>query len=76
MRAQFITAEEVQQVLGVSRSKAYQIIQAMNREPGAKPRKVLENVLEDIDGFVSSAEQFDDLTMLCLEYKGKGVDQA
>ena len=32
MRAQFITAEEVQQVLGVSRSKAYQIIQAMNRE--------------------------------------------
>ena len=32
MRAQFVTAEEVQQVLGVSRSKAYQIIQAMNRE--------------------------------------------
>ena len=32
MRAQFITAEEVQQILGVSRSKAYQIIQAMNRE--------------------------------------------
>ena len=32
MRAQFITAEEVQQVLGISRSKAYQIVQAMNRE--------------------------------------------
>lgn len=32
MRAQFITADEVQQVLGVSRSKAYQIVQAMNRE--------------------------------------------
>ena len=32
MRAQFVTAEEVQQILGVSRSKAYQIIQAMNRE--------------------------------------------
>ena len=32
MRAQFITAEEVQQILGVSRSKAYQIIQTMNRE--------------------------------------------
>ena len=31
-RAQFITAEEVQQVLGVSRSKAYQIVQALNRE--------------------------------------------
>lgn len=32
MRAQFITAEEVQEVLGVSRSKAYQIIQGLNRE--------------------------------------------
>ena len=32
MRAQFISAEEVQQVLGVSRSKAYQIVQALNRE--------------------------------------------
>ena len=32
MRAQFITAEEVQKVLGVSRSKAYQIVQGMNRE--------------------------------------------
>jgi len=32
MRAQFITADEVQQILGISRSKAYQIIQAMNRE--------------------------------------------
>ena len=52
------------------------LLQALNREPGAKPRKVLENVLEEVDGFVSSAEQFDDLTMLCLEYKGKGVDQA
>ena len=32
MRAQFITAEEVQEVLGVSRSKAYQIVQGLNRE--------------------------------------------
>lgn len=32
MKAQFITAEEVQEVLGVSRSKAYQIVQSMNRD--------------------------------------------
>ena len=32
MRAQFVTAEEVQEILGISRSKAYQVIQAMNRE--------------------------------------------
>ena len=32
MRAQFITAEEVQQVLDISRSKSYQIIRDLNKE--------------------------------------------
>lgn len=32
MRAQFITAKEVQQVLDVSRSKSYQIIRDLNEE--------------------------------------------
>ena len=32
MRAQFITAKEVQQVLDVSRSKSYQIIRDLNKE--------------------------------------------
>ena len=32
MRAQFITAEEVQKVLDVSRSKSYQIIRELNKE--------------------------------------------
>ena len=36
MKAQFITAEEVQQVVGVSRSKAYQIVQSLNRELRSK----------------------------------------
>lgn len=36
MKAQFITAEEVQQVVGVSRSKAYQIVQSLNRELKSK----------------------------------------
>lgn len=31
-RSQFITAEEVQQVLDVSRSKSYQIIRELNKE--------------------------------------------
>ena len=30
MRAQFITAEEVQQILSVSRSKSYQIIYTLS----------------------------------------------
>ena len=32
MRAQFIIAEEVRQVLDVSRSKSYQIIRDLNKE--------------------------------------------
>ena len=36
MQKQFITAIDVQKILGVSRSKAYQILQGMNRELKAK----------------------------------------
>ena len=32
MSAQFITAEEVQQILSVSRSKSYQIVRQLNKE--------------------------------------------
>ena len=36
MRAQFITASEVAEIMGISRSKAYQIVREMNRELKAK----------------------------------------
>lgn len=32
MRAQFITANEVAEVMGISRTKAYQIVRSLNRE--------------------------------------------
>lgn len=32
MRAQFITAEEVADIMGISRTKAYQIVREMNKE--------------------------------------------
>ncbi len=35
----------------------------------AAPKKLLQMVKEDIDAFVGSAQQFDDITMLCLEYR-------
>ncbi len=34
----------------------------------ANPQQTLENVKSDIDAFVGTREQFDDITMLCLEY--------
>ena len=35
------------------------------------PKDTLKAVRESVNEFVDGAEQFDDLTMLCLEYKGK-----
>ena len=43
---------------------------ALNEAPDAAPEMILKNVRKAVDGFVKDAEQFDDLTMLCLEYKG------
>ena len=46
------------------------MIDALNTEPDASPMQLLQNVRHAIDDFVQDAEQFDDLTMMCLEYKG------
>ncbi|MBQ9251129.1 MAG: PP2C family protein-serine/threonine phosphatase [Clostridia bacterium] len=46
------------------------MMDALNAKPDAAPQEVLKNVRAHVDGFVKDAEQFDDLTMLCLEYKG------
>ncbi len=51
------------------------MIEALNTDPEAAPEAILNNVLESVRDFVHGAEQFDDLTMLCLEYKGKTQDQ-
>ena len=46
------------------------MLSALNKEPESAPERLLQNVRSDIDGFVKGAEQFDDLTMLCIEYRG------
>ena len=46
------------------------MLEALNREWEAAPQTILNNVTKAVNGFVNDAEQFDDLTMLCLEYKG------
>ena len=47
------------------------MLDALNEDMQADPQKVLQQVRRAVDAFVGEAEQFDDLTMLCLEYKGK-----
>ena len=44
---------------------------ALNINPEAAPEEVLSNVRSEVDKFVGSAPQFDDLTMLALKYKGR-----
>ena len=43
----------------------------LNKVKNEAPNDILPAVKEDIDVFVGEAEQFDDITMLCLEYKAK-----
>ena len=46
------------------------LLEALNKEPGAAPEQILHNVRDEIIGFVDEAEQFDDVTMMCLQYSG------
>ncbi len=57
---------EAQDMFGIER-----MLEALNEDKGAGPEELLHNVRAAVDSFVGDAEQFDDLTMLCVEYKGK-----
>ena len=46
------------------------MLKALNEVTDATPEDVLKHVHAAVDGFVRDAEQFDDLTMLCLEFRG------
>ena len=46
------------------------LMDAMNCAPTAKPGELLPHVRRKIDEFVKEADQFDDITMLGLLYKG------
>jgi hypothetical protein len=52
---------------------------ALNIKAEADPKEILKIVRASVDEFVGNAEQYDDLTMVCLEYKGvpeQGEDAA
>ena len=46
------------------------MLSSLNGHPGDLPSTTLRHMQDAVDVFVDGAEQFDDLTMLCLEYKG------
>ena len=47
------------------------LYQSLNKNKETEPEILLQRIKEDVDKFVGEAPQFDDLTMLCLEYKGR-----
>ena len=54
-------------LLSPVRSRSLNCLNIAKDEP---PQKILEQVRKGVDEFAAGAEQFDDLTMLCIEYKG------
>lgn len=46
------------------------MLAGLNIKPDADPQTLLGNVKLEIDGFVGGAPQFDDITMMCLQYTG------
>ncbi len=52
------------------------MLDALNLQPDASPEQILKNVRAAVDGFVKDAEQFDDLTMLCVHYIGEDKEKS
>ena len=57
--------DENNQLFGMER-----MVDALNGALGGSPQAILSSVRRAVDRFVGSAPQFDDLTMLGMEYKG------
>jgi serine phosphatase RsbU (regulator of sigma subunit) len=48
-------------------------LKALNEVKNDTPREVLDHVTQSVADFVGSAPQFDDTTMMCLDYKGAEI---
>ncbi len=51
------------------------MLETLNASLGASPEDTLKSIREAVNRFVGDAEQFDDLTMLCFEYKGRSAPE-
>lgn len=49
------------------------MLDALNANPSLSPEELDKAVRESVNGFVGDAEQFDDITSLCLRYYGKKI---
>ncbi len=47
------------------------LLETLNGTRSADPAQIIENIGNELNSFMGDAEQFDDVTMLCIEYRGK-----
>ena len=47
------------------------MVDTLNIDPNQNPEDIIKTVHDSVNKFVGNAEQFDDITMMCFEYKGK-----
>ncbi len=57
--------DKFEQMFGTDR-----MLLTLNKSVDSPPEQILKNMKRSINEFVKDGEQFDDCTMLCLEYKG------
>ena len=46
------------------------MVDALNENREKTPAEILDSIHRSVNAFVGDAPQFDDLTMLCFEWKG------
>ncbi len=61
--------DQMEELYGEERLNRY-----LNGVYSCEPETICRAVLEDVDRFVGNASQFDDITMLCLRYRGHGQE--
>lgn len=68
----FLYTDGVPDARNASREKfgMERMLASINSHSDQKPREMLAAVREDMDSFIGQCEQFDDITMMCIEYAG------
>ena len=51
------------------------LVHALRMAENRTPKQILDHIASIVKDFVKEAPQFDDLTMLCLEYSGPKADK-
>ena len=63
-------SNDKQEFFGIER-----VVSALNQDVDGTPQSILETVHNAVNEFAAGAPQFDDLTMMCLQYNGMAGNQ-